>query len=402
MKAYLIGNGASIPYGAPLGADIFKRALELFYDGWKYNPDNQYRRLKEYIAKLIRTMDDLKNQLAWGNLDFLHMGEFSEEFEVLSNPKTLNAEGIQAYRKIESCFSKYNIWELLPEIIEYCKDRELHGYRDFKSKRLALLEGQGNFFNKIADFSFKTIYFAIKHSNCNLNYYTNFVRAIDNSSEDTIIINLNYDNLLEKALKKNFKGIVEYGFGDKVHCFPSPQFGEDTGQKVILFKPHGSFDFLFCDKCKSITISENVPLEYSQDITNKRGCKKPHCDKRNLPNFFIPYASVAPPNASETPPIRYRDIILFSIIENMKQRLNGINEITAIGYSFSEYKGELIDKHLKFIFENRKVLVVAKDTSENKRICKRLIKFNINAENSGFNGFADFICHMSNDFFTDK
>lgn len=392
MKAYLIGNGASIPYGSPLGSDIFKRALELFYKGRKYYHDNRYYRLKDYLIEIIHRMDDLRNQVMWGDLNSLHIGKFSQKFDYLTNPQTSHSERVNIYREIEDYLSKFEIWKLFPEIISYYKDEEKHGFRNLSSKRLALLEGRGNFFNKIADFSFKTIYFAIKHFNCDTDYYTNFVNAIDNSFEDTIIINLNYDNLLEKALKKNFKGIVEYEFGNKIQCFPSPQFGEDTGQKILLLKPHGSFDFLFCNKCKSITISENVPLEYFQDQTNKRQCKNPVCDKRNLSNFFIPYTDV-------TLPIRYKDV-LNSIIEKMKQILKPIDEITAIGYSFSEYNGDLIDKHLEFIFENRKVIVVAKNVSGAEKICTHLRKFNINAENSGFNGFADFVRHMTISFFS--
>ena len=392
MKAYLIGNGASIPYGSPLGSDLFRRALELFYEGWKYYHDNRYCRLKDYLNKMIGNLDDLRNQVIWGDLNFLHMGKFSKKFDCLINPQTSHSERVNIYREIEDYFSKFEIWKLFPEIIGYYNDNEKHGYRNCKSKRLALLEGRSNLFNEIADFSFKTIYFAIKYSNCNPDYYKNFVRAIGNSFEDTVIINLNYDNLLEKALKRNFKGIVEYEFGDKIQCFPSPQFGEDSGQKILLLKPHGSFDFLFCDKCNCITLSEDIPLEYLQNSTDKRQCKNPNCKNRNLPNFFIPYTDI-------TLPIRYR-AVLSSVVEKMKEILKPIREITTIGYSFSEYKGDLIDKHLKFIFEKRKVTVVAKNISRAEKICADLGKFSINAENSGFNGFADFVRHMNNNFFS--
>jgi hypothetical protein len=393
MKAYLIGNGCSIPYGSPLGSDIFKRAFELFYEGWKYYHDNRYHRLKNYLIEIIHTMDDLRNQVAWGNQNSLHMGEFSKEFEVLINHKTSYVRKMQAYRKIESDLANYRIWELFPEIVKYYNDNELHGLGTLKRKRSTLLGEKGNFFDKVADFSFKTIYFAIKHSDCNPDYYTNFVNAISSSFEDTVIINLNYDNLLEKALKDNFKGIREFAFGDKIRCFPYSQFGENTGKKVLLFKPHGSFDFLFCETCNSITISEDVPLENSLRSTPEKQCKNSNCNKRNLHSFFIPYTYV------NCLPIRYKDI-LKSILEKMKKVLDSVNEITAIGYSFSKDNGELIDNHLKFIFENRKVIVVAKDILENKKICCRLKPFGIEAEDSGFNGFADFIRHMPSNFFT--
>lgn len=391
MKAYLIGNGASIPYGSPLGSDVFKRAFELFYERLeKSHHDNCFHRLKDNITRVIAIMDDLKELLAWGNLNLFHMGKYRKKFEDLMNPNISYSERANFYREIKDYFAKYKIWELLPKTVEYYKDKEHHGFKDLKSKRSTLLEGRGNFFDRIAEFSFKTIYFAIEYSKDNPDYYTNFVKAISNSFEDTVIINLNYDNLLERVLKKNFMGIVEYGFGDEIKCFPSLQCDKKTGQRVLLFKPHGSFDFFFCNKCKSITISEDVPLEYFQDPFSKKQCKNPDCNKRNLPNFFIPYTDV-------TLPIRYKDI-LNSIIEKMKQILESIDEITVIGYSFSEYDDDLIDKHLKFIFENRKVIVVAKDVSENEKICSRLRKFGINVENSGLNGFADFIRHIPNNF----
>jgi len=388
-KVFLIGNGTSIPYGSPSGSDFFKRAFELFYEHWKYNNDNAFHRLKEYIFEIIKEMDDLRNQNEWGKLNSLHMGKFSKKLEDLTNPDTPNTDRNKNFKEIKSYLSNYEIWKLFPEIISYYQDDEKHGKKDLNSKKLRLLDApQGNFFDNIADFSFKTVYLAIKDANCNPGYYRNFVRLIDECYENIIIINLNYDNLLEKAIKENFNGLIEYGFSDNINYFPSQKFGEDTGKKILLFKPHGSFDFLFCNKCGSITISENVTLEYFQDPYCSKKCKNPECCGRNLKNFFIPYTNV-------TLPIKYKDI-LNSIIEMIRKELSSIKEITSIGYSFSEYiKGELIDSHLKFIFENkRKVIVIDKDNAENKKICKRLRKHNIKAENSGYNGFADFLHNM--------
>ncbi len=396
MKAYLIGNGCSIPYGSPSGSEIFKKALELFYDRWKVgNLDNCYHTLKREISDMLSTMDDLREHLEWGDVNDFHKGIYRDKFEYLRSLNHYSPESATCYNEIKDYLSKYRIWELFPEIISCYQDGKCHGFGNLERKRKRLVEEPGNFFNKVAEFSLKTIYFAIKDSNCNPGYYTNFVKAISNSLENTLIINLNYDNLFEKVLKDNFKGIVEFVFGDKIRCYPSSQFGENTGKRIFLFKPHGSFDFLFCDECKSITISEDVPLKYSQYSTDKTKCGNPDClyyHKRKLNNFFIPYTDVKLP-------IKYKDI-LNSIIKKMKQVLDSIDEITVIGYSFSKYDGDLIDKHLKFIFKNRRVIVVAKDISENKEICSRLKPFCIEAVNSELNGFADFIRHMPSNFFT--
>jgi len=120
VKAYLIGNGASIPYGSPLGSDIFRRSLELFYDRLeKGHHDNCFHRLKYNITRIITTMDDLKELLAWGNLNLFHMGKYRKKLEHLMAPNVSYSERSNFYREIKDYFAGYKIWELFPEIVKY-------------------------------------------------------------------------------------------------------------------------------------------------------------------------------------------------------------------------------------------------------------------------------------------
>jgi len=191
MKAYLIGNGASIPYGSPPGCDIFKRAFELFYQYQQSDHNNQYYRLKEYIFSILNTMDNLRGELVSGRLNSLHMGKFTQKFNIVSNPEEESYKIQKVYKEIEAELSAYEIWRLFPEIIEYYNDDKNHGYGNCQRKRLVLLDGSGNFFDKIAEFSFKTIYFAIKEHKFKPNYYHNFVKLLDSSEKNIVIINLN-------------------------------------------------------------------------------------------------------------------------------------------------------------------------------------------------------------------
>ncbi len=393
MKAYLIGNGASIPYGAPAGKDIFKQALKLCYEGWTHNPnkDKSYSSdsrfyLKQNVFELLSTMDDLRGQLALGERYSLHAGKYSMKMRRLLNPNISDDEKLNKYGEIESYLGEYRIWELFPEIVKYYNDDKLHGYGTIQQKKGNLIEYAGNFFDKMADFSLKVIYLSIKDYVRKPNYYDKFVDLINSSLEDTIIINLNYDTLLETAIKNNFQGNFEYGFGE-VKYFPSESHA-NLKQKIKLYKPHGSFDMLYCEECKTLTISNDVPLEYSKGShpDDRRECKNPdHENSRNLDNFFIPYTYT-----DISPSLRYKEI-LEAIIEDMESELKEINEITTIGYSFSEYNGDLIDKHLKFIFEGKNIKVVGKDQNENNEICKRLAQLGLKAEDSEFDGFDDFV-----------
>jgi hypothetical protein len=129
MKAYLIGNGASIAYGSPLGSDIFKRAFELFYERLEKGPhDNCFYRLKVDIREIIGTMDDLRKLLAWGDLSWIHMGEYRRKFEYSRNRNISYSERSNFYREIKDYFAEYKIWELFPKIIEYYKDNDPYGF----------------------------------------------------------------------------------------------------------------------------------------------------------------------------------------------------------------------------------------------------------------------------------
>lgn len=86
MRAYLFGNGASIPYGSPLGADLFVGALSITYEAKNYEHDNRFFTLWRGINAILQRMDVLRGHLAWADLDSLDEGRFSNLLDRLGAP----------------------------------------------------------------------------------------------------------------------------------------------------------------------------------------------------------------------------------------------------------------------------------------------------------------------------
>jgi NAD-dependent SIR2 family protein deacetylase len=388
MRTYLFGNGASIPYGSPIGSDIFKTALNLLFKARQEKEfRNLYYRLKDDIEFILSRLDDIRNKIASGHIDYLHWGEYSLKFTKLLNPNIDPIEYKQLYTDIESYFAGIRIWELLPEIIDCYNDTDKHGYYDLKQKRHCLLDvpQEQSVFDRIGRFSFRVIYFAIKYVKSTLNHCDNFIKIINNESEDVLIINLNYDNLLENSIEKYLTNLsVNHNFGNITH-FPLEN-KKTFLPNLILVKPHGSFDYVYCEKCNAVSISQNINIERSVSDDNKK-CKNPNCDNHvNLPNFYIPYAEISLP-------VRYKDITI-SIINELSKILDKCDEITSIGYSFSTYNNDLIDRHLKFIFKNRKVNVISRNPTEAISICNRVNPLGFNMVPANYHGFNEFVSKM--------
>lgn len=387
MRVYLFGNGASIPYGSPLGSDLFRKAFQIAYDARAHDErDKGFYALWQPLVTLTQRIDALEGRLAWGSVDSLHEGKLSAVLNRLIEPELPKTESIRLCRQVDGILADWRIWDLFPEIARYYSDSENHGYRSIESKKLNLLDGQGCLFDELGRLSLVTVYLAIAHSGLRPDHYAHFARAIAESLEDTLVINLNYDNLLEVALKRCDVS-VEHRFGAGVTVHGQSRLG--SGSPIVtLFKPHGSFDYLYCTGCRSVSVIEDVPVDAFQDQTGRKTCQNPECGKRNLHNYFIPYAvpelSARPQHAG----------LLGLASEGLRGRLAGVTEITAIGYSFPPTDG-----HLDFIFEDRRVKVVAKDKPDSCGISSRLVGRGIDAVATDFAGFADFARHMRVGFF---
>jgi hypothetical protein len=382
MKAYLLGNGASIPYGAPLGSDLFRKAFEIAYDARAQDErGGGFYSLWQPLVRLTQEMAKLRGRLTKDELPTL--------LNKLIDPELPWAESVKLYRQAEALLAEWRIWDLFPEITKYYRDLENHGSLSLESKRLSLRDSPGCLFDRLGCFSLTTVYLAITHSGLRPDHYAHFAKAIAGSLEDTLVINLDYDNLLEVALKRS-NGLVEHRLGTGVTVHGQTRFGS-APPKTIIFKPHGSFDYLYCTKCRGVSVAESVPVDAFQDQTGRKTCQNLGCGKHNLHNYFIPYAD---PTASARPPYTG---LLSLISEGLRESLAGVTEMTAIGYSFPEADG-----HLDFIFKNRKVVeVVGKDKSDSNDISSRLVGRGINAVATDYAGFADYVRHMKVGFFED-
>jgi len=385
MKAYLIGNGASIPYGSPLGRDIFKQVLRLWYDGLQQQ-NNVYHQLNFPLESFLSTFDGLRRQLTWGDIQSLHRCKFVDMFRLMKNPNISLQDRLSAYHTLKQYLSQNHIWELFPEIVSRAKDSDAYCFPSLDAKRKRLIGISDCFYNDLAELSFKVIYASTEYSGLRPCLYKKFVHKLNLGGEDTLIVNLNYDTLLERSLREVSGINVIYVLGSASHMGNNRYRNGATN--VFLCKPHGSFDMLYCQTCKHITLSKDVPVLQSAH-TDRKDCK--NCGKSNRPNFFVPYAAV-------DERLRYIDV-LNNILSGLKQKLEKVDEILTIGYSFPEWNGQLIDRHLLDNLRGKHFTVVARTVKDGDYIAGRFCRLGFHAMNSGCDGFEEYIRFMPSSIF---
>lgn len=143
-------------------------------------------------------------------------------------------------------------------------------------------------------------------------------------------LNINYDILLDNAVfdLRNNHGI-EYDY-----CFEI----KNTHDKLKLFKPHGSLNWLLCKACGKIQTDEynKISLSYYESILKKSTFrKKCECGTEYSPLII--------------PPSFFKELnnkVIRNILINLENHLKKVENLVFIGYSFPE-----ADIHLKYIFK---------------------------------------------------
>jgi hypothetical protein len=160
-------------------------------------------------------------------------------------------------------------------------------------------------------------------------------------------LNINYDILLDNAVfdLRNNHGI-EYDY-----CFEIKK----KFDKLKLFKPHGSLNWLLCKACGKIQTDEynKISISYYESIlkklTNRKKCE---CGTEYSPLII--------------PPSFFKELnntVIRNILINLENHLRKVENLVFIGYSFPE-----ADLHLKYIFKRaqlfggfKKIILINKE-----------------------------------------
>ena len=157
------------------------------------------------------------------------------------------------------------------------------------------------------------------------NPYENFVKKLP---EERTIISLNYDTWLDMAIRAaNLP--IDYGSNFIPYQPEDIELREKKGSEtVLLLKPHGSFNWLYCPTCNQIEDFglihvSHIPIEQSPygEIDVDLPCRY---DKT------LREAVIVPPSLIK----KYRNSHLDIIWQKMSNELKTAEKIVFIGYSF--------------------------------------------------------------------
>lgn len=186
-------------------------------------------------------------------------------------------------------------------------------------------------------------------------------------------VSLNYDTLLDDRLQCRLSSYSDSFHSNNQSAFPEQlSYGfevyddngklHDDNSKILLLKPHGSLNLIFCQHCGKVIWE--LGSQYAKMLNGRALC--PFC-KRNLEDPLL------------VPPVYVKDPDLLGLIsvkgfidrvkEKVRLELQAADEITIIGYSFPPYDYEFRYLFIAGILNNPKfpnVKIKIVDYQENK------------------------------------
>jgi SIR2-like domain len=151
----------------------------------------------------------------------------------------------------------------------------------------------------------------------------------------TVFVSTNYDILIDNALTEEYEH-VDLDYGVDFRNFERGGWSRPrAGRNVLLCKPHGSLNWLFCPTCNELEITpkeKGVVTRLVSDFADKR------CSECG--SIFSPMI---------VPPTFYKDlnnVFLSSIWNRTDVALRKVKHISFCGYSFPD-----ADIHIKYLLK---------------------------------------------------
>ncbi len=188
-----------------------------------------------------------------------------------------------------------------------------------------------------------------------------------NKLREIVFVSTNYDILIDNALteERSRGGDIDLDYGIEFRNFERPNDWRrpTLENRIQLFKPHGSLNWLFCRTCNALEITPTEKGVVTRLISQFDNASCEHC------------ASVYSPLI--VPPTFYKDmnnVFLSTIWNRTDVALQKVNHIVFCGYSFPD-----ADIHIKYLLKraqtNRqtpmKYTVINHFEGKNKEECKQ-------------------------------
>lgn len=383
---FLLGNGCSMEYGFPTGEKLLLECFNLIQK-YRYSPNYFIHNLYVKLFSFLSHLSDLHGIVMSGNIDSLHVPFYSEILETACNSKLcLNRRNCQncvdskideikeiefqesddkhiACGAIKKILGNLSVWKLFQELSDKYHDNKLYGQgsREWKQNNIQAA------YDGLAKLLTDMLFFYDEHKNtCNA-----FFEFINNLQQFRgVIINLNYDLLLEESLpsKKLFEVIKPHGSFDLLYYIgkPYPHWNATATHRKNIYKLMSRDNIL--DFMSGRYLSDAIPLNiaYADIATHLR------IPNTNQAKFIKEYTK--------------------PILKKLKKDINKYDKIITIGYSFSEtwnQKG-LIDKHIIEPLLSKKIYVVGKGNTKN--IADRVKKYYQKSQilHTDFDGFGNY------------
>lgn len=164
------------------------------------------------------------------------------------------------------------------------------------------------------------------------------VRALQDEDEllRTLFVSTNYDILVDNALTEEHPHAdLDYGVEFRNFDWPHDWRRPEPGRSVLLCKPHGSLNWLFCPTCNELEITPKEKGVVTRLISEYADKKCSECD-----SIFSPMI---------VPPTFYKDlnnVFLSSIWNRTDVALRKVKHIIFCGYSFPD-----ADIHIKYLLK---------------------------------------------------
>jgi len=309
---------------------------------------------------------------------------------------------------IHSCYQKFQptitnenskaLEPFYPEKILEEIDKKIAGFKTQSnfSERDISQEGILHFQNYRDAFEYIIFWTISKTMNFENNYYEWMVNSLI-WEYNTCIISLNYDTLLDEAIRSKYNRRWSYGinFSD-IDGIPVNVDLQSEHFNLILLKPHGSLNWLRCPECNYLSL--HWEIEYMERRYIKRG-------DTTLPGLILASRNKPCPNCGKKqghfliPPKPNKELeqISQSIMKSASEYISNANKIIIIGYSFpdqDEHIKNLLSNSIKTNKNNIEVEVVDINkikVQQSVDKLKKLIDRKVNIFPSEAEGFSDYV-----------
>jgi len=212
---------------------------------------------------------------------------------------------------------------------------------------------------------------------------------------NTSFVSTNYDILIDNALTEIYGGGYDLDYGVDFRNFERPDDWKRPRQskKIMLFKPHGSLNWLFCPTCNQLEITPKEKGVVTRLITDFSNAACRTCGSVYTPLIV--------------PPTFYKDlnnVFLSSIWNKTDIYLQKANHIVFCGYSFPD-----ADIHIKYLLKRaqtnrsnpQRYTVINHFPEKPENVCrdeearfKRFLGGNVNYTSISFEEFAEDPMHI--------